>query len=62
MIMNDFYKWAYMTAVLQGAKFDQYALQTVAESMVGEVLEKNQYTKLTDRLYEPTVMERFAAM
>lgn len=60
--MTDFHKWAYMIAVMQGAKFDQYALQTVAESMVGEVTDKQKYTKLTDRLYEPTSVEKFAHM
>lgn len=52
--------WFYMLDVLQGAKFTNLGLQQMAELNIGEVKDSKQYLKLTERLYTPTVMEKFA--
>jgi hypothetical protein len=54
--------WIYMLDVLSGEKFTNFGLQKLAEMQVGEVKGTNQYLKLTERLYTPTVMEKFAAI
>ena len=53
--------WFYMLDVLQGAKFTNLGLQQMAELNIGEVKDSKQYLKLTERLYTPTMMEKFAA-
>jgi hypothetical protein len=52
--------WLYMLDVLSGAKFSNYGLQCLAELNCGEVKERREYPLLTNRLYTPTAMERFA--
>lgn len=52
--------WLYMLDVLQGAKFTNIGLQQMAELNIGEVTGSKQYLKLTERLYTPTIMEKFA--
>jgi len=53
--------WVYMLDVLSGAKFSNYGLQCLAELNIGNVKERKVYPLLTNRLYTPTVMEKFAA-
>jgi hypothetical protein len=53
--------WIYMLDVLVGEKFTNLGLQKMAEINIGKVVNTNQYLKLTERLYTPTMMERFAA-
>ena len=53
--------WIYMLDVLSGAQFSNYGLQCLAELNCGDVKSKTEYPLLTQRLYTPTVMERFAA-
>lgn len=53
--------WMYMLDVLSGEKFSNFGLQKMAEINIGKVTQSKQYLKLSDRLYTPTVMERFAA-
>jgi len=52
--------WVYMIDVLSGAKFTNYGLQCLAELNCGDVKERTEYLLLTNRLYTPTAMERFA--
>ena len=52
--------WLYMLDVLQGEKFTNIGLQQMAEMNIGEVTGSKQYLKLTERLYTPTIMEKFA--
>ncbi len=52
--------WLYMLDVLKGDKFTNYGLQQMAEMNIGEVTGSKQYLKLTERLYTPTIMEKFA--
>lgn len=52
--------WFYMLDVLQGEKFTNLGLQQMAELNIGEVKDSKQYLKLTERLYTPTIMEKFA--
>ena len=52
--------WIYMLDVLSGAKFSNYGLQCSAELNIGDVKSRTQYPLLTNRLYTPTVMEKFA--
>ena len=58
---NTDLNWVYMLDVLSGEKFSNFGLQKLAEMQVGEVKSTNQYLLLTQRLYTPTVMEKFAA-
>ena len=58
---NNDLNWVYMLDILAGEKFTNFGLQKMAEMQVGEVKSTNQYLLLTQRLYTPTVMERFAA-
>jgi len=53
--------WMYMLDVLSGEKFSNFGLQKMAEINIGKVTKSRQYPLLTNRLYTPTVMERFAA-
>jgi len=53
--------WMYMLDILSGEKFSNFGLQKMAEINIGKVTLSRQYTLLTNRLYTPTVMERFAA-
>jgi hypothetical protein len=50
-----------MVAELKGEKFNNYGLERLAETQFGEVKESKQYLLLTERLYTPTAMEKFAA-
>ena len=59
--MNDLF-FQLMVAELNGERFTNYGLNQLAQTQCGDVKETNQYLKLTQRLYEPTVMERFAAL
>ena len=52
--------WTYMLDVLSGAIFSNYGLQCLAELNIGDVKSRTQYPLLTNRLYTPTVMEKFA--
>jgi len=52
--------WLYMLDVLSGAKFSNYGLQCLAELNIGEVKSRKEYPLLTQRLYTPTKMEKFA--
>jgi hypothetical protein len=54
--------WIYMLDVLSGEKFSNFGLQKMAEINIGQVTQTKQYLKLTEKLYIPTVMEKFAAM
>lgn len=54
--------WVYMLDVLAGEKFTNYGLQQIAEINIGKIVSTNRYMKLTERLYEPSSTERFAAM
>ena len=58
--MNEMF-WNVMVEELAGAKFTTYGLYQVAQSQIGEVVGSTVYDKLTQRLYEPTASERFAA-
>lgn len=60
MIMKDL-NWVYMLDVLAGAKFSNYGLQCLAELNCGDVKSRTEYPLLTNRLYTPTPMEKFAA-
>lgn len=60
-MQNNDLNWVYMLDVLSGEKFTNFGLQKLAEMQVGEVKSTNQYLLLTQRLYTPTVMEKFAA-
>jgi hypothetical protein len=51
-----------MVAELKGERFNNFGLNQLAQTQCGEVKESVQHLKLTQRLYTPTVMERFAAM
>ena len=53
--------WMYMLDILSGEKFSNFGLQKMAEINIGNVTQSRQYPLLTNRLYTPTVMERFAA-
>jgi hypothetical protein len=57
--MKDLH-WIYMLDVLSGAKFSNHGLQCLAELNIGKVKERKEYPLLTNRLYTPTVMEKFA--
>ena len=59
--MRDLF-WVHMLDVLAGDKFTNYGLQLIAEINIGKIVSTNQYLKLTERLYEPSSTERFAAM
>jgi hypothetical protein len=59
--MKDLY-WIYMLDVLSGEKFTNIGLQQIAETNIGEIKSIKTYPLLTNRLYTPTVMEKFAAM
>ena len=52
--------WLYMLDVLAGAKFSNYGLQCLAELNCGDVKSRTEYPLLTQRLYTPTRMEKFA--
>lgn len=58
--MKDLY-WIYMLDVLSGEKFTNIGLQQIAETNIGAIKEIRQYPLLTNRLYTPTMMEKFAA-
>ena len=57
--MKDLH-WIYMLDVLSGAEFSNYGLQCLAELNIGEVKSRKEYLLLTQRLYTPTRMEKFA--
>ena len=59
--MNEMF-WNVMVEELAGAKFTTYGLYKVAELNTGEVVGSTVYDKLTQRLYEPSATERFAAV
>jgi hypothetical protein len=59
-MMKDL-NWVYMLDVLSGAKFSNHGLQCLAELNIGPVKSRTEYPLLTNRLYTPTMMERFAA-
>jgi hypothetical protein len=56
------FQWELMVAQLRGTKFNNFGLHLVAQLSCGDVIAVDQHLKLTERLYTPTVMERFAAM
>jgi hypothetical protein len=53
--------WEMMLVELKGNKFNNYGLNVLAQTQTGEVIETKQHMLLTERLYEPTATERFAA-
>lgn len=53
--------WIYMLDVLSGAKFSNHGLQCLAELNCGDVKSRTEYPLLTQRLYTPTMMEKFDA-
>jgi len=53
--------WIYMLDVLSGAKFSNHGLQCLAELNCGDVKSRKEYPLLTQRLYTPTMMEKFDA-
>ena len=59
--MNDLF-FQLMVAELKGERFNNFGLNQLAQTQCGEVKERKEYTLLTNRLYTPTVMEKFAAM
>lgn len=59
--MNDLF-FQLMVAELKGERFNNFGLNQLAQTQCGDVKECKEYTLLTNRLYQPTVMERFAAM
>lgn len=61
MTKNDF-QWDLMVGQLRGIQFNNFGLHQVAKLSCGDVKEEVQHLKLTERLYTPTVMEKFAAM
>ena len=54
--------WIMMLDILSGAKFTNYGLNQMAQLNCGEVIETKQYMLMTERNYEPTSAERFAAV
>ncbi|MFZ9241408.1 MAG: hypothetical protein ACO22R_09725 [Chitinophagaceae bacterium] len=58
--MNDLF-FQLMVAELKGERFNNFGLNQLAQTQMGAVKESVQHLKLSDRLYTPTVMERFAA-
>lgn len=58
--MNKMF-WEMMVYELNGNKFNNYGLNVLAQTQTGEVKESVVYELLTNRLYEPTAAERFAA-
>jgi hypothetical protein len=54
--------WDMMIFELSGNKFNNYGLNILAQTQCGEVKESTEHLLLTQRLYTPTVMEKFAAM
>ena len=59
--MNDLF-FQLMVAELKGEKFNNFGLEKLAETQMGEVKDSKQYLKLTQRLYTPTAGERFDAI
>ena len=59
--MNDLF-FQLMIAELKGEKFNQFGLEQLAQTQMGEVKESTQHLKLTQRLYTPTAGERFDAI
>jgi hypothetical protein len=53
--------WDMMLFELKGNKFNNLGLNVLAQTQCGEVKESTQHLLLTNRLYEPTAMEKFAA-
>ena len=58
--MQDLF-WNMMMAELAGNKFNNYGLNILAQTQMGEVKESKVHALLTNRLYEPTAGERFDA-
>lgn len=58
--MNKMF-WEMMVYELNGNKFNNYGLNVLAQTQCGEVKECKEHLLLTNRLYEPTAAERFAA-
>lgn len=55
--------WSYMTNILSGKKYTDFITLLVADevvSLVGAKGDSKQYLKLTEKLYEPTLTEKFA--
>ena len=63
--MSNF-SWDLMVFELSGNRLNEFGARTVVEQNLKEsghtLGESKQYTILSDRLYTPTVMERFAAL
>jgi hypothetical protein len=57
--MNDF-QWTLMIGQLQGARFNDFESNKFAQMTCGPVKSRTEYPLLTNRLYTPTVMEKFA--
>lgn len=55
--------WSYMANILSGKKYTDFITLLVADevvSLVGVKGDSTQYLKLTEKLYEPTLAEKFA--
>lgn len=61
MTKNDF-QWDLMIGQLRGIQFNNFGLHQVAQLSCGDVIETKEHLKLTERLYTPTKMEKFAAL
>ena len=59
--MNDLF-FQLMVAELKGERFNNFGLEQLAQTQMGEVKDSTQYLKLTQRLYTPTAGERFDAI
>ncbi|MFZ9515405.1 MAG: hypothetical protein ACO29P_09255 [Bacteroidia bacterium] len=51
-----------MIAELKGEKFNNFGLNQLAQTQMGDVKESTQHLLLTQRLYTPTAGERFDAV
>lgn len=56
------FQWELMVGQLRGIQFNNFGLHQIAKLSCGDVLEKHQHLKLTERLYTPTAGERFDAI
>lgn len=61
--MNESVAFTYMVNVLKGAQYTNHTCLLIADeivSTVGTRGDSTQHLKLSERLYTPTVMEKFA--
>lgn len=61
--MNGNTAFTYMVNVLSGAQYTNHVCQLIADEVVSTIGTRGdsvQHLKLSERLYTPTVMEKFA--